>query len=142
MGTGLSPGAHESVHDVLRDADRAELEAGHPHDGFLSLAYGFLPRGSSLLSLPPSHRAWDECAAEVPSLLLTHTASRTIAAATVGRKDAAPESDRARHAFGFHAMQALAIVDMQRWMSSGYRSSSAIRLDVSQRLPPMDCTSE
>jgi sulfite reductase alpha subunit-like flavoprotein len=95
MGTGLSPGAHESVHDVLRDADRAELEAGHAHDGFLSLAYGFLPRGSSLLSLPPSHRAWDECAAEVPNLLLTHTASRTIAALPELSADAAYLDDGA-----------------------------------------------
>src|SRR5205823_6296795 len=53
------------------------------------------PRGSSLLSLPPSHRAWDECAAEVPNLLLTHTASRTIAALPELSADAAYLDDGA-----------------------------------------------
>ena len=47
----------------------SEIEAENAeHLGSVSTAHGFLPRRPPSLSLPASHAAWDEAAAEIPSL--------------------------------------------------------------------------
>ncbi|MEA2273131.1 MAG: hypothetical protein QOI98_1839, partial [Solirubrobacteraceae bacterium] len=53
---------------VLSEADDYYLRTGDELQGFLSEEHGFLPRDPPELSLPRSHRAWDELAAALPSL--------------------------------------------------------------------------
>src|SRR3954467_4685603 len=53
---------------ALREAEDYYLRTGEELEGFLSEEHGFLPRKPAELSLPDSHRAWDEIAAALPSL--------------------------------------------------------------------------
>ena len=53
---------------VLHEADAFFERTGTEHRGFLSEDHGFLPRRPTPMSLPSSHRAWDEIAAALPSL--------------------------------------------------------------------------
>lgn len=53
---------------VLREAEDYYLRTGDELEGFLSEETGFLPRRAAELSLPDSHRAWDEIAAALPAL--------------------------------------------------------------------------
>lgn len=50
---------------VLRRADATYLATGHENLGFLSEAYGFMPRDVPLQSLGSTHAAWDQAAAEL-----------------------------------------------------------------------------
>ncbi|MCF7553459.1 FHA domain-containing protein [Pseudonocardia sp. WMMC193] len=51
---------------VVATAERTNRVQGHELDGFLSTEFGLLPAAPPLLSLPASHAAWDEVAAELP----------------------------------------------------------------------------
>lgn len=53
---------------VLLAASLANARAGHENAGFLSPEHGFMPAQPPRLALPPSHRAWDELAAQLPEL--------------------------------------------------------------------------
>jgi len=53
---------------VLREAEDYYLRTGDELEGFLSEESGFLPRQAPELSLPESHRAWDEIATALPAL--------------------------------------------------------------------------
>jgi cytochrome b involved in lipid metabolism/ferredoxin-NADP reductase len=53
---------------VLTEAEDYYLRTGDELEGFLSEETGFLPRRAAELSLPDSHRAWDEIAAALPAL--------------------------------------------------------------------------
>ena len=53
---------------VLNEAEDYHLRTGDELEGYLSEERGFLPRNAPELSLPESHRAWDEVAAGLPSL--------------------------------------------------------------------------
>lgn len=53
---------------ALSDAEDYYRRTGDELEGFLSEETGFLPRQTPELSLPESHRAWDEIAARLPSL--------------------------------------------------------------------------
>lgn len=52
---------------LARATARAERD-GHENRGFLSETHGFLPREAPRRALPPSHRAWDDTAAQLPEL--------------------------------------------------------------------------
>lgn len=53
---------------VLHAAAATNGRLGHENLGFLSESHGFLPRLTPLPDLPPSHRAWDDVAAQLPEL--------------------------------------------------------------------------
>jgi sulfite reductase alpha subunit-like flavoprotein len=63
LGTRVVPSRQ-----VLNEAEEHYLRTGNEFEGFLSEQRGFLPRNPPELSLPASHRAWDEIAAALPSL--------------------------------------------------------------------------
>lgn len=53
---------------VLERAEAARASLGHENLGFLSEATGFLPREPPRQGLPPAYSAWDQVAANLPSL--------------------------------------------------------------------------
>lgn len=53
---------------ALEEAERTNAERGHEVGGFVSSAHGFIPVRPPSFALPPSHAAWDEVAAALPSL--------------------------------------------------------------------------
>lgn len=53
---------------VLTALTERQARVGHSEEGFVSLSHGFLPVDPPLRALPPSHRAWDDIAAELPAL--------------------------------------------------------------------------
>jgi sulfite reductase (NADPH) flavoprotein alpha-component len=57
-----------SSRDALLVAEDHFRRTGNELEGFLSEECGFLPRVEPELELPPSHRAWDEIAAALPTL--------------------------------------------------------------------------
>ena len=56
---------------ILTSASRANSELGHENLGFLSEEHGLAPARPPLLEMPPSHRAWDQIAADLPHLFRT-----------------------------------------------------------------------
>lgn len=74
------------------------LEARPPLEGQLSRAHGFLPPAPTRVALPSSHRAWDEAAAELPSLFASNRAQQILAALPVlpGTVDALADEDLTR----------------------------------------------
>ncbi|HEU0291138.1 MAG TPA: cytochrome b5 domain-containing protein [Anaerolineales bacterium] len=56
---------------VLTEAEETNRRLGHENLGFLSASHGFLPIEPPRLTLPESHHAWDEVAAELPELFRT-----------------------------------------------------------------------
>jgi len=75
----------ESARQVVEEAERAEAARpfGHDRDGHLSRRHGFLPAAAPLPALPPSHRAWDELAADLPALCRRKAVTRAVAALAV-----------------------------------------------------------
>jgi sulfite reductase alpha subunit-like flavoprotein len=73
MTTPLIP-----ARQVLRTAEETNKRLGHEHLGFLSEAHGFMPLEPPLLCLPPSHRAWDDLAAQLPELFRSLTLRRAF----------------------------------------------------------------
>jgi cytochrome b involved in lipid metabolism len=63
MGTPVVPSRQ-----ALHAAEEYYLRTGDEFQGFLSEQRGFLPRNATELSLPASHRTWDEIAAALPAL--------------------------------------------------------------------------
>ncbi len=57
-----------SARAVLKKADFLAAELGHENQGFLSDDAGFMPRERPLLRMPSGFEAWDQIAAELPSL--------------------------------------------------------------------------
>jgi hypothetical protein len=55
------------------------LERCPPLEGHLSRIHGFLPPGPTKAQLPPSHRIWDEVAAELPALFVSNATQRILA---------------------------------------------------------------
>lgn len=53
---------------ALQEAERVNKERGHEVGGFVSSSRGFVPIRPPATSMPPSHAAWDELAADLPSL--------------------------------------------------------------------------
>jgi len=53
---------------ALLAAEAENTATGHENAGCLSLAHGFMPRESPSLALPAEYAAWDQVAAELPSL--------------------------------------------------------------------------
>lgn len=53
---------------VLTAAEAENDAAGHENAGSLSATHGFMPREPPSRALPSSHAAWDQLAAELPSL--------------------------------------------------------------------------
>src|SRR5689334_595287 len=51
---------------------------GHDNLGSLSYTHGFLPRQAPALSLPSSHRAWDQVAADIPHLFRTYAVRKAL----------------------------------------------------------------
>lgn len=47
-------------------------------DGLLSLTHGFLPSTPPLLSLPESHKAWDDIAEKIPTLLKKYQLKKAV----------------------------------------------------------------
>jgi hypothetical protein len=68
---------------VLTRATARSERDGHENLGFLSETHGFLPREAPRLSLPTSHRAWDETAARLPELFRTLSLRATFEAMPV-----------------------------------------------------------
>lgn len=66
------------TYKVMEEAIRTNKKLGHENLGSLSYTHGFLPPTEPLDALPSSHRAWDEVAAEFPSLLRTVTVRRIL----------------------------------------------------------------
>jgi sulfite reductase (NADPH) flavoprotein alpha-component len=56
---------------VLDRAMATNHALGHENLGFLSEEHGFAPSDPPLLSLPPSHRAWDDIVGQLPDLSRT-----------------------------------------------------------------------
>ena len=52
----------------LGRAERINARLGHENLGSLSSGFGFVPARPPRLRLPPSHRAWDDVAAQIPQL--------------------------------------------------------------------------
>ncbi len=69
----MNPATDESVpsRSVLDRAIATNRELGHENLGFLSENHGFEPSKPPLLSLPPSHRAWDDMVGRLPALFRT-----------------------------------------------------------------------
>jgi sulfite reductase alpha subunit-like flavoprotein len=67
-----------SSRSVLTEAERTNAELGHENLGFLSEAMGVLPAAPPLQVLPPSHRAWDQVAADLPRLWRDVAVRRTL----------------------------------------------------------------
>jgi hypothetical protein len=55
------------------------LERCPPLEGHLSRLHGFLPPRPTKAQLPPSHRIWDEVAAELPALFVSNATQRILA---------------------------------------------------------------
>ena len=53
---------------VITRAEALNARLGHENLGSLSAARGFVPVQAPRLSLPSSHRAWDDVAAQLPHL--------------------------------------------------------------------------
>jgi len=53
---------------ILTTAEQANQRMGHENLGFLSQSHGLMPMKPPPLSLPDSHKAWDEMAASLPEL--------------------------------------------------------------------------
>ena len=75
---------------VIQEAEARNQAAGHELDGFLSTAHGFLPVEPPLLSLPPSHAAWDDVVDRLPELFRTLRLRRALDALPV--LEATPEA--------------------------------------------------
>jgi cytochrome b involved in lipid metabolism len=74
------------------------LERAPPLEGHLSRAHGFLRPEPTALALPSSHHAWDQAAAELPSLFASNRAQRILAAlpALSASADALADEDLTR----------------------------------------------
>ena len=71
MAHALAGGADLTLvpsRQALNEAEAYYLRTGDELEGFLSEETGFLPRIAPELTLPDSHRAWDEIASSLPSL--------------------------------------------------------------------------
>ena len=74
---------------MLDEASAANERLGHENLGFLSEAFGFMPREAPLSSVPESHRVWDEVAARLPARLRDLTLRPTLEhMAVLGAADA------------------------------------------------------
>lgn len=63
---------------LLLHAEQRARQVGHENLGFLSLKRGFLPSSDPKQSLPSEYRAWDQVAAELPSLYASLQVRRRI----------------------------------------------------------------
>jgi sulfite reductase alpha subunit-like flavoprotein/cytochrome b involved in lipid metabolism len=63
---------------VLEEAIALNDQLGHDNLGSLSYSHGFLPRYEPAKALPPSHRAWDEVAADIPRLFRSYAVRQTL----------------------------------------------------------------
>lgn len=70
----IAPARH-----VLEAAISANDRLGHENLGSLSYSHGFMPRREPLKQLPPSHKAWDEVAAAIPTLFRTYAVRKVLA---------------------------------------------------------------
>ncbi|AKF09356.1 cytochrome b5 domain-containing protein [Sandaracinus amylolyticus] len=90
---------------VLDESDRDYETLGHENRGFLSDLHGFMPREQPATSMPASHRAWDEVAAQLPALYRTLKLRREI--------DALPILDAsAEHLADEHLLRASMVLAM------------------------------
>jgi sulfite reductase (NADPH) flavoprotein alpha-component len=80
---------------VLRTAKATNQRLGHEHLGFLSETHGFMPQAQPLLCLPPSHRAWDDLAAQLPELFRSLSLRRAFDRMPLLDASAAALPDRA-----------------------------------------------
>lgn len=64
---------------VLQKYDQLnESHKNNENEGDISIKYGFLPRETPLLKLPESHKAWDEFAERLPSIIKAHQVSEEL----------------------------------------------------------------
>lgn len=85
---------------VLLEAEAENRRLGHENLGFLSASHGFMPIEPPRLSLPASHQAWDETAAELPELFRSVGLRRRLEQMPIlsGDESALPDGDLYRAA--------------------------------------------
>ncbi|MFP5346384.1 MAG: cytochrome b5 domain-containing protein [Actinomycetes bacterium] len=64
----MAAGRSSAVASTLLSVERRNERLGHENLGSLSARRGFVPTTAPASSFPPSHRVWDEVAAELPQL--------------------------------------------------------------------------
>ncbi len=67
-----------AAREVLIRAENTNDAAGHENAGSLSTTHGFMPRRAPATTLPREYSAWDEVAAELPSLYRTLRLRRAV----------------------------------------------------------------
>lgn len=92
---------------VLVEAEAENQRLGHENRGFLSASHGFMPTRLPSLQLSPSHRLWDEMAAQLPEMFRRLTLRRELDHMPLlsALPEALPEADllRASAIFGIFA---------------------------------------
>ena len=63
---------------ALSDAMESNAANGHENLGFLSETHGFMPIARPLLSMPTSHRVWDDIAQDLPALYRSQSLRRRL----------------------------------------------------------------
>lgn len=63
---------------LLERLSARQAQLGHGEEGFVSIRHGFLPITPPIASLPRSHAAWDQVAAELPRLFRDGGLRRTL----------------------------------------------------------------